>query len=202
VSGKAQTSLAPISPKGRSRPFLARLLVLGVLVAGVLSGMISGMTSASYQTQSQSSSNGFTVGSVVVGVGLDGGDTLTASNIVPGDSFVARLAIQSSGTLGLRYAMTTGTNGDASLADAILLTIRTKTINPCSIQDGSILYGPGSMRIAFLGDPANGFQAGDRSLDSGATEDLCFLVTMPPDTPISLQGKSATVTLYFSAEQQ
>jgi hypothetical protein len=164
--------------------------------------MISGMTSASYQTQSQSSSNGFTAGSVVLGAGLAGEDSLGADNIVPGDSFMARLTIQSSGTLALRYAMTTLTSGDASLAGAIMLTIGTKTNNPCNSQDGNILYGPGSMSAAVLGDPAAGYQAGDRSLDADASEDLCFLVAMPPDTPISLQGKSATVTFYFAAEQQ
>jgi hypothetical protein len=202
VSGRVAERLAPALSQTYSRPFFVRLLALAVLVSGVLSGMVTGMTSASYNSGAQSLSNGFTSGSVVVGAGLAGGDTLTASNLVPGDSFVSQLTVQSNGSLGLRYAMTTSVTGDTSLASALLLAIRTKTANPCSSQDGTVLYGPAAMNAAFLGDPAYGQQTGDRLLEAGVTEGLCFSLAFPSGASSSLQGKSATVTFNFTAEQQ
>jgi hypothetical protein len=200
--GRMAERLAPAIFQTYGRQFLVRLLALAVLVSGVLSGMVTGMTSASYNSSGQSLPNGFTSGSVVVGAGLAGGDTLTASNLVPGDSFVSRLTVQSNGSLGLRYAMTASVTGDTGLASGLLLAIRTKTANPCSSQDGTVLYGPAAMNAAFLGDPAYGQQTGDRLLEAGVAEDLCFALVFPSGASSSLQGKSATVTFNFAAEQQ
>ncbi|HYN88879.1 MAG TPA: hypothetical protein VER55_10125 [Ardenticatenaceae bacterium] len=124
------------------------------------------------------------------------------SNLVPGDSFTARLTVANGGTLGLRYAMSTSTTGDTTLASSLQLTIRAKTANPCSSLDGSVLYGPGSLNVAAIGNPAYGVDGGDRTLAAGSSEDLCFRVELPPTSGTSLQGKSVTPTFTFAGEQQ
>ncbi len=123
------------------------------------------------------------------------------SNLVPGDSFVARLTVQNSGDLNLIYAMTTTTSGDATLASTLQLTIRTKTANPCSSQDGTVVYGPGSLSAAAIGNATHGVQTGDRTLAAGASEDLCFTVSLPSGTSTTVQATSVGATFTFQAEQ-
>jgi hypothetical protein len=167
----------------------------------VLSSFEQGSTRAYLTTGVTSSGNQFTAGNVQIGAGIAVGDTLTMSNLVPGDSFIARLTIQNSGDLDLLYAMTTTTSGDATLASTLQLTIRTKTANPCSSQDGSVVYGPGNLSAAAIGNPTHGAQAGDRTVLAGATEDLCFKVALPTAASASVQGTSAGATFAFQAEQ-
>jgi hypothetical protein len=181
---------------------MRRLLLTGLLVAGVLSDLPRGDTVAYYTGAVSRGSNQFTTGIVSLTTGVAVGDTLTMTNLVPGDSFTARLQINATGsTLDLRYAMTTTTSGSATLASTLQLTVRTKTSNPCTNQDGTILYGPGNLSSAAIGNPSGGSQAGDRTLVGGANEDLCFTVTMPSTAPLSVQGTTTGATFSFKAEQ-
>jgi len=178
-----------------------RLLLTGVLVVGALSGFVQGGTIAYFTSSATSAGNQFTAGTVNLAAGVATGDTLTVSNLVPGDSFSARLTIHNGGNLDLRYAMTTSTTGSSALASALQLTIRTKTTNPCSSLDGAVLYGPGNLNVAGIGNPAQGPQAGDRTLAAGTSEDLCFAVSLPGSAPTSLQGTSTSATFTFASEQ-
>ena len=178
---------------------MRRLLLTGVLLVGTLSGLVQGGTVATFTSSAASGSNQFTAGTLTLGVGLAAG-TLTVSNLVPGEQFTARLTVQNAGSLDLRYAMTTSPPAGASaLADTLELTVRTST-DQCSTFT-STLYGPAPLGGAAFGDPARGQQAGDRTLASGASEDLCFTVALPPDADAALQGASVTATFTFSAEQ-
>jgi hypothetical protein len=180
---------------------MRRLLLTGVLVIGVLGSLPQGNTRAYLTTAVSSTGNQFTAGNVQIGAGIASGDTLTMSNLVPGDSFIARLTIDNSGDLDLRYAVATTTSGDATLASTLQVTIRAETANPCSSEDGTVLYGPGSLSAAAIGDPAHGADAGDRTLAAGTSESLCFKVALPSSAPLSVQGVSAGATFNFSAEQ-
>ncbi len=177
------------------------MFLSGLLLVGVLSSFEQGSTRAYLTTSVASKGNQFTAGNVQIGAGIAVGDTLTMSNLVPGDSFIARLSIQNGGDLDLRYAMTTTPSGDATLASTLQLTIRTRTANPCSSQDGTVVYGPGSLSAAAIGNPAPGPQPGDRTVLAGATEDLCFKVTLPTTASVSVQDLSAGATFAFQAEQ-
>jgi hypothetical protein len=178
-----------------------RIVLAGMLVVGVLSTYPQGQTRAYLTTAVNSAGNTFTAGNIQIGAGIAVGDTLTMSNLVPGDSFLARLTIQNSGDLDLLYAMTTSTSGDATLASTLQLTIRTKTANPCSSQDGTIVYGPGNLSAGAIGNPAHGVHPGDRVVTGGASEDLCFRVALPGTAPLSVQEKNIGATFSFAAEQ-
>jgi hypothetical protein len=71
--------------------------------------------------------------------------------------------------------------------------------------DGTVLYGPADLGntvpINVVGDPAQGAQAGDRSLVSLANEDLCFNVSLPLAATNAAQGLTTTATFDFQAEQ-
>jgi len=148
-----------------------------------------------------STANTFSAGNLQIAPGLHAGSTLTVANLIPGDNFDAQLDISTPGSLVLTYAMTTSITGSAPLASDLLLTVRAKTTNACSVRDGSVLYGPASLSLGFLGDPARGIQAGDRQLAAAASESLCFTIVLPATAPSSDQGTSLAATFSWLAEQ-
>jgi predicted ribosomally synthesized peptide with SipW-like signal peptide len=180
---------------------LRRLFLTGILAIGVLSGFVQGGTLAYLTSRAASAGNQFTAGSVTLEAGIAGGDTLSVSNLVPGDSFVAGLALRNDGTLALSYSMSTTVGAGAALADALLLTVRTETANPCSSLDGAVLYGPGALGAGAFGQSGPSPQPGNRTLAAGADEALCFRVQLPAGAEPSLQGNNTTVTFTFAAVQ-
>ena len=81
------------------------------------------------------------------------------------------------------------------------MTIRLKTSNPCSAEDGAILYGPGPLSGAAFGDPAQGAQAGDRVLAPGASEQLCIKVELPLSSGNETQNAATVASFVFDAEE-
>jgi predicted ribosomally synthesized peptide with SipW-like signal peptide len=181
---------------------MRKLLLTGLLVIGALSGFVKGGTYAMYTSTPTSANNTFTSGTVTIGAGLTVPNTLTMTNLVPGDSFVAQLDVKNNGTLPLYDALTTSTTGSASLASTLQLTIRTKTTNPCSSLDGTVLSSAGALSSAAFGSSAQGFHAGDRSVASGGTDSLCFAVSFPAGSASALAGTTTTATFNFNAQQQ
>ena len=59
----------------------------------------------------------------------------------------------------------------------------------------------GTLNSAAIGDPTQGAQAGDRTLASGANEQLCFAWSLPLATADAFQGATTTTTFTFAAEQ-
>jgi Camelysin metallo-endopeptidase len=177
-----------------------RIILASVLVVGVLSTYPQGQTRA-YLTTAVNSGNTFTAGNIQIGAGIAVGDTLTMSNLVPGDVFSARLTIQNSGNLDLHYAMTTTASGDATLASTLQLTIQTTTNNACSAPNGAIVYGPGNLSSAAIGSTAHGLDPGDQTVTAGSSQDLCFKVALPGTAPLSVEGKSIGATFSFAGEQ-
>jgi len=55
--------------------------------------------------------------------------------------------------------------------------------------------------MLIIGDPAQGAQAGDRTLAASGNEVLCFNVSLPSSTGDAYQGLTTTATFNFQAEQ-
>ena len=110
--------------------------------------------------------------------------------MMPGDSLIKPLTLTNSGATEFRYAMTTvADNVDTkNLRDQLSLTIRVKTANPCSTEDGAIIYAPAALSGGFFGSPAQGADAGDRSLAAAASETLCFRAELPLSTDNTFMG--------------
>jgi hypothetical protein len=148
----------------------------------------------------QSTANQLVAGTVHIATTLAIGATLSMSHLIGGDNFDAQLNVANTGSLGLIYAVTTSYTGSAALANALQLTIRAKTTNPCASRDGTSLY-TGAFAAAAIGDPAHGVQTGDRALVGAAPESLCFTVVLPTSASPSLLDTTITATFLFSAEQ-
>jgi hypothetical protein len=174
-----------------------RLFLGALLFIGTQSGHA---TVAQFTTGVDSTANQFSAGTVHIADSLASGATLSMANLVVGDSFDAELTIANSGTLDLVYALTTLTTGDATLANTLQLTVRTRTSNPCASRDGAVLYS-GDLAHAVVGDPQRGVQPGDRTLSAGSSEALCFTVVLPSSTDPALQGASVAASFRFDAEQ-
>jgi len=126
---------------------------------------------------------------------------LTSANMMPGDTVAGSLVVTNSGTGQLRYAMTSAsTNADTKgLMNQITLTVKTLGTS-CAVFDGTSLYS-GALSAAAFGNPAQGAQAGDRTLNGAANETLCFQANLPAATGNAFQGATTTTTFTFSAEQ-
>ena len=127
---------------------------------------------------------------------------LTVANMAPGDSSIGTLQVANDGSLQLRYALTSNsTNTDGKgLAAQLLLDVRVQTANGCAAQDGALIYS-GALSAAAFGSIAQGAQAGDRVLDAGTSETLCFRVQLPVGTGNAFQGASTTTTFTLTSEQ-
>lgn len=132
---------------------------------------------------------------------------VTLSAMAPGDQVTAPITVTSSGTLDLRYAVTSTTTEDV-LASQLALTVKSG-VAACTdggfAGSGRILYGPAPLgstaALNLVGDPAPGAQAGDRALASAASDTLCFNVSLPLSTSNAFAGLTTTATFSFIGEQ-
>ena len=189
----------------RTRRVLGVLLLLVLLIPSVGATYLT----LALFTDQETVTADFTTGTI----DLDGTKidalSLTTSALMPGDTITDDVVVENDGTAQLRYAMSTSsTNADAkALRDALTLTVKTVDVTtpgtPCDNFDGaSTLYsGVLGASTAKFGNAAAGSDTGDRTLDAGAIETLCFRVSLPSGTGNSYQGATTTTTFTFDAEQ-
>jgi spore coat-associated protein N len=176
--------------------------LLAVLAAGLVAGSMGAgaLSLALFTSTAAVSGNAFTAGTVVIGA-APATAALTATNMMPGDVVNGQITVSNTGTAQLRYAMSSAsTNADSkALRDQLTLTVKTLGTS-CAAFDGTQLY-TGALNGAAFGSNAAGQQAGDRSLNAGANEVLCFRATLPLATGNTFQGATTTATFTFDAEQ-
>ena len=189
----------------RNRRFLGLLVLLVLLIPSVGA---SYLTLALFTDQETVAAD-FTTGTI----DLDGTKidalVLTTTALMPGDTITDDVVVENDGSAQLRYAMSTSsTNADSkALRDSLTLTIKTVDVTtpgtPCDNFDGaSTLYnGVLGASTAKFGNPNQGSDSGDRTLNAGANETLCFLISLPSGTGNGSQGATTTTTFTFDAEQ-
>ena len=183
-----------------------KVLVL-VVIAGLLAAFASG-GSALFTSSATVAANTFTAGTVVISTN-PASALVTFANMAPGDQVTAPLVVNNTGSLDLRYAVTSvATNLDAkALMTQLVLTIKsgvTTCTNAAYAATGVILYSGAlgsAAGINVVGDPTVGFQAGDRPLTSLTNETLCFHVSLPIASGNAYQAATTTASFTFNAEQ-
>lgn len=195
-----------------SRPATRRrrqLLAMGALAT---LGIAAGQLSLAYYTDQQTVDGTFGTGSIVLDAAKIDALVLTSAAMMPGDSLTDDVVVENDGTGQLRYAMTTATtNADGKgLRDVLTLAVRTIDVTtpgtPCDNFDGTAVLaatvlGASGASGASFGSPLSGAQAGDRVLGGGASETLCFRVSLPSGTGNAYQSANAVTTFTFDAEQ-
>jgi Camelysin metallo-endopeptidase len=188
------------SAAGPSRPVTSRHGFVALVWIAILTLSIGvGSLSLATFTDQAPVDGAFSSGTITIG--LQPATTfVTFAGMVPGDQAQAPLVVDNTGTGALRYAMTSmATDLDGKqVRDVLQLTVerRTGCVGPIleTMYDGPIA-------TAAFGDPQVGADPGDRALNGGTSETLCFRVTLPVDTDVLYQNAATTVTFTFSAEQ-
>ena len=167
-------------------------ILISLMAIALVVGLVGAGTMAYFSDTESSTGNTFAAGTV--NLTLAGGNPLPfqITGMAPGDTVTGTVTVTNSGTLELRYAMTT-TPDDGSILDEQLTVVITA---PGPTQ----LYS-GVLSSAAIGDPTQGPQTGDRVLAADASEVLTFVVTLPADSDNTYQGLSCTVDFVFNAEQ-
>ena len=176
----------------RRRGIVALLGAVSMLTIG------AGSISLAQFTDTAGATWNFTAGTIDISVNPT---AFAAINpMMPGDVNTQPLTVTNGGTAQLRYAMTaTATN---ALGTAIQLTVKTEDAGGgCAAFTGTTVVAAGNLNGSSFGSAAQGAQAGDRTLAAGASEVLCFRVSLPLTAPDSLQGATSAATFTFSAEQ-
>jgi len=180
---------------GRRNPRRAGLFLLLAASAALTLG--AGASTLAIFTDTADATAAFSTGTVDLTAAP--ATVFTANGIYPGDSGSQTVTVTNGGTGTLRYAMSTAaTNADGlGLAAQLQLTL---TAGTCPGAGGP-LYGAAALGSAAFGNPAQGAQAGDRTLAGAASEDLCFAWSLPSATGDAFQGAATTATFTFAAEQ-
>lgn len=185
---------------------ISRRVVLGVGAVSVAFVGAAGLaSSALFTSQDTTTGNSFTAGTVAINTG-GGAAVFTVSNMAPGDINYGKVPVSNDGSLQLRYSMTsssTNTDGKglASTLTAKVVAISSAgTCDAAAISGGTAIYS-GALSGAAFGSNAPGAQAGDRTLNAGASEALCVQVTFPSGSTNAVQGAATSTTLTFDAEQ-
>ena len=188
-----------------SRKHLSRIL-FELLLVGVI-GASLGVASNAIWTDSQNvDANVFSTGTIDISTNPTTA-LVTFSGMAPGDQVTNPITVTNAGSLQLRYAVTSTTT-ENTLAAQLDMTIKsgvTTCTNGGFGSSGTVIYGPGDLGSTtgtnVIGNPAQGNQAGDRTLNASANEVLCFNVQLPSSTGNSFQGLTTTATFAFAAEQ-
>ena len=182
------------------------LATLAVVIVGA-SFVVFGSFAVFTDTQNVPS-NAFSTGTLDISTNPTSA-LVTFSGMAPGNQVTNPITVTNGGTLQLRYAVTsTTTVSTPPLYEQLDLTIKTG-VTTCTNAgfgaDGTVIYSPGDLGSTagtnVIGNPAQGNQAGDRTLNASANETLCFNVQLPSSTGGTYQGLNTTATLAFQAEQ-
>ena len=192
-----------------------KLLALGLTTVTAGSLAIGTMFSGAWFTDQQTDQSTFTTGTISLDPTKIAAMDLTTSAMMPGDTKTSSVEVKDTGTAQLRYAVSqTSTNADAKdLRSQLLLVIKTEDTgtgntfaedgNYCDDGTGTSLRASAAIGASgnLVGNPTQGAQTGDRTLNAGATEVLCFYASLPTSATNAVQGATTTTTFTFDAEQ-
>lgn len=188
---------------------LSRIL-LALLVTGAVAGSLGVASNAIWTDSQEVDANVFSTGTINISTNPTTA-LVTFSGMAPGDEVTNDITVTNAGSLQLRYAVTSTTT-ENTLAAQLDLTIWDEAEEgdggtDCnSTPPVNKLYGPGNLGSTtpgtnVIGDPTQGEDTGDRTLNASANEVLCFNVELPTSTGDSFQGLNTTATFVFAAEQ-
>jgi hypothetical protein len=184
------TDLAENGRRKRRRGLLA------ILLASSLATLGAGSLSLAVFSATDTSTGNWSTGSIKLEVTDE--VSFNVSGILPGDTGQQTINVDNTGTGDLRYAMTTAiSNNTNGLGAQMQLEVEA---GACGSTTGT-LYAEASMAAAAFGNPATGQDGGDRLLDAGDNEDLCFSWRFPLASDSSYAEATTTATFTFAAEQ-
>ena len=192
-----------------------KLIAFGVTAVAAGSLAIGTMFTGAIFTDQQTDNSTFTTGTVALDAAKIAAMDLTTAGMMPGDTATSSVMVQNDGSAQLRYAVSqSSTNTDTkNLRSVLNVVVKTADTgagtdfasdgNYCDDGTGTTLHASAALGATgnLVGDPTQGAQAGDRTLNGSASEVLCFYVSLPLSTANTYQGASTVTTFTFDAEQ-
>lgn len=191
-----------------------KFALLGLTAVSVAGISAATMFSLALYTDQETDNNTFTTGTIVLDSTKIASLSLTTAALMPGDAVRSPVTVENDGSAQLRYAVSqTSTNADTLLLrDELSLVILTEDTGGgafgtdgdyCDDANGTSVHAAAALGASsnLVGNPTQGSQAGDRTLNAAANEVLCFYVSLPLAAANSTQGASTTTTFTFNAEQ-
>jgi hypothetical protein len=192
-----------------------KLAVLGLAALTAASIGAGTMFTGALFTDQQADQSTFTTGTISLDPTKIAAMDLTSTVMMPGDTKRSSVEVKNTGSAQLRYAVSqASTNTDTKdLRSSLNLAVRTADTGAgtdfgtdgdyCDDATGTSLRASAAMGASgnLVGDPSQGAQSGDRALNAGSSEVLCFTVTLALSAPNSMQGATTTTTFTFDAEQ-
>jgi hypothetical protein len=192
-----------------------KLVLLGISALTAASIGAGTMFTGALFTNQQTDQSSFTAGTITLDSTKIAAMDLTSTALMPGDTKRSPVEVKNTGTAQLRYAVSqTSTNTDTKLLrDQLMLVVKTADTGAgtdfatdgdyCDDSTGTSVRASAALGASgnLVGDPTQGAQAGDRTLNAGASEFLCFYVSLGISAPNSTQGATTTTTFTFDAEQ-
>lgn len=171
--------------------------VRAILCLGIVPGLGVVSTQAAWTDQSTATSGTFTTGTLDIKLGNPAVDNdpaqftadLAMANMAPGNSRDAGLRVTNGGSLPLTFTVSGAGVGAPDLAAALRVSVFPGMTN-------GVCSGTAIVSDVAASGPILGAQP---VLPSADARDLCFRVTLPATADTSLQGKSSTLTLNFTA---
>lgn len=184
---------------GRSAKIRAAVALLSVVGFGTVA------TLAAFSDQGSETAT-FSTGTLDMkfdGTTLDSPTALTTLNMVdvkPGTVKVAPLTVQNAGDLAFGYAMTTAATD--ALAPALQLSVvKVTSVEGCTAAANFAPTATANVLVPAATALDDVAVTSSRALAVGASEVLCFKVELPQATDNTFQGKSASATFTFRADQ-
>jgi len=150
-------------------------------------------------TDSVDATSSFSTGTLAIKANDQSGTvaftSLSMSGMTPGSVDYASLKISNAGDIPFNYAMSTATSGDATLAAGLAIGIKLVTTSTCDASAYGAAATTAHAEATGLGSAA----IGARPLAVGASEYLCFKVSLPSGAGNALQGHSTDATFTFAA---
>ena len=185
---------------------MVKKLLATIAVLAALAALLSLSALALFTDTASVPGNTFSTGTVDISTS-PASALVTFSGMAPGDQVTNPITVTNAGTLALRYAVTSTTT-ENTLAAQLDLTIKsgvTTCTNGGFDTDGTVLYGAADLGSTtggnVIGNPAQGADTDDRTLNASASEVLCFQASLPLATGNGFQGLTSTATFAFQAEQ-
>ena len=192
-----------------------KLIAFGLTAVAAGSLAIGTMFTGAIFTDQQTDNSTFTTGTIALNAAKIAAMDLTTAGMMPGDTATSSVTVQNDGTAQLRYAVSqTSTNTDSkNLRTALNVVVKAADTgagtdfatdgNYCDDGTGATLHASAALGATgnLVGDPTQGAQAGDRTLNGTSSEVLCFYVSLPLSTANTYQGASTVTTFTFDAEQ-
>ena len=194
-----------------ARVRLATVLTAALLVAAAESDVASTPSLAVLQDTVATSSHAVTSGNIdlTLANGAASGQWTGAFSIVPGAaSQYYRLTVTNTGSATLVYSLTS-TSTTNVLASALIVAIArlapaTATCSAASYAAGTDVSNAAPLPfastsgVAVIGNPTAGTQAGDRTLEASASDNLCLKVDFPTGTALGYAGRGSTAATTFT----